>query len=58
MHSHPKVFDSEDNEFGEFYEADEREIKNEYSTFIEDLEETTEKLMNEVFDVEYRPEVD
>lgn len=34
------------------------EFKNEYSTFIEELEETTEKLMNEVFNVEYKPEID
>lgn len=34
------------------------DFKNEYSTFIEELEETTEKLMNEVFNVEYKPEID
>ena len=33
------------------------DIKNEYSTFIEELEDTTEKLIDEVFNVPYEPDI-
>ena len=54
-HEHD-YFEEDQYDSRDAYRGD--EIKNEYSTFIEELEETTEKLMNEVFNTDYKGEVE